>query len=241
MRHVIKEFFRRERFSPTYFGLLVNPFYFARRGLARELRPLLAEFRGTVLDVGCGQKPYLAWISGESYVGVDIDSEVTRAIGAADVLYDGKRLPFPDASFDHVLCSQVLEHVFYPDEFISELARVLKSEGTLVLTTPFAWDEHEQPFDYARYSSFGLRALLNRSGFSVEVHRKTVSDGRAIVQLTSAWLYKVTRTRKRLINALVQILLLAPCNLIGGVIAAVLPANDNFYLDNVVVARKRHD
>ena len=58
------------------------------------------------------------------------------------------------------MCNQVLEHVFNPDDFVREIARVLKPGGALLLTVPFVWNEHEQPYDYARYSSFGLRAFL---------------------------------------------------------------------------------
>ena len=61
-----------------------------------------------------------------------------------------------------MLCNQVLEHVFNPDEFLLKINRVLKNDGKLLLTVPFVWDEHEQPFDYARYSSFGLKALIEK-------------------------------------------------------------------------------
>jgi SAM-dependent methyltransferase len=66
----------------------------------------------------------------------------------------------------------VLEHVFNPDDFLNEVNRVLKPSGKLLLTVPFVWDEHEQPYDYARYSSFGLRSLLEKHGFSIVKHEK---------------------------------------------------------------------
>ena len=65
----------------------------------------------------------------------------------ADRSYDGKTFPFSDGEFDAVLTSEVLEHVFNPDEFLSEINRVLRDDGVLLLTVPFVWDEHEQPFD----------------------------------------------------------------------------------------------
>lgn len=227
------------RFNPGPAGLLVNPFFHARRGLMRELRALLPQLTGEVLDVGCGQKPYRHLVRASRYVGLDIDTPTTRAIGAADVFYDGGALPFAPASFDGILCSQVLEHVFTPEELLRDLARVLRPGGRLVLTVPFAWDEHEQPHDFARYTSFGLRALLERNGFEVLDQRKSVTDARAVAQLASAWLYKALRTRVRAANLLVQVALIAPVNLAGAVAAAVLPANAEFYLDNVVLARTR--
>lgn len=228
----------RQQFEPGMAGLVLAPFYHARRGLLKELTPLLAELRGDVLDVGCGRKPYRERVPASRYVGLDIDSPESRKLGVADAFYDGRRFPFADASFDGVLCSQVLEHVFTPEAFLAEIARVLRPGGRLVLAVPFAWDEHEQPVDYARYSSFGLRALLERTGFELVEQRKSAADFRALVQLTSGWVFKKTRTRSRAINLLVQVGLIAPVNVLGGLLAAILPGNPDFYLDNVVLARK---
>jgi SAM-dependent methyltransferase len=230
---------QKELFDPGWLGWLVNPFCFARRGLRRELGPWLAQLSGEVVDIGCGRMPYRALVPAARYVGVDVDTPVTRELGAAHVYYDGRTLPFPAASFDGALCSQVLEHVFTPGEFLGEIGRVLRPGGRLVLTVPFVWDEHEQPHDFARYSSFGLRALLEGAGFEVIEQRKSVADFRAVAQLASAWLYKVTRSRWRALNLAAQLLLIAPVNLVGTLLGALLPGNLDFYLDNVVFARKR--
>jgi SAM-dependent methyltransferase len=235
----LRTWWRTQQFEPSAAGLLVNPFYFARRGLRAGLGEFLPDLAGAVLDVGCGRKPYRPLTRATRYVGVDLDTPATRALAAADVYYDGRRLPFPDASFDAVLCSQVLEHVFTPEEFLREIRRVLRPGGVLLLAVPFAWDEHEQPQDFARYSSFGLRALLERNGFAVEAQRKTCADFRAIVQLAAGALYKVTRSGHRGLNLAAQLALIAPCNLLGGLLALVLPRNEDFYLDNIVLARRR--
>ena len=137
-----------------------------------------------------------------------------------------------------MICSQVLEHIFTPADFLAEIHRVLRPGGSLLLTTPFVWDEHEQPHDFARYSSFGLHAVLEQAGFSVIAHRKTCADGRTLAQLASGYIYKITRTRWRGLNGLVQLLVIAPVNLIGGLAGWLLPPNPDLYLDNVVLARK---
>jgi hypothetical protein len=65
----------RERFEPSAgAGWLINPFFFARRGLAAAMRELGPELRGEVLDVGCGRKPYRHLTAAVRYVGVDVDT-----------------------------------------------------------------------------------------------------------------------------------------------------------------------
>jgi SAM-dependent methyltransferase len=229
----------RQHFDPGALGWLVNPFYIARRGLRDALTGLLPELRGEVLDVGCGTKPYRALVPATSYTGLDYDTPARRAAGFADVFYDGGQFPFADASFDGVLCTQVLEHVFNPDEFLREIARVSRSGGVLALTVPFVWDEHEQPYDFGRYSSFGLRALLERTGFEVVRLEKTPTDARAVAQIVAGWVFKLATRRGRRFQQAVQLAIIAPISGLGLLAAAVLPGNEDFYLDNVVLARRK--
>ena len=172
------------------------------------------------------------------YVGVEVDTPGSRAHKRADVYYDGKTLPFESGHFDAVVCNQVLEHVFNPTEFLGELNRVLKRGGLVLLTVPFVWDEHEQPWDYARYSSFGLRALLQEHGFEVREQFKTMADIRAVCQLVNAYVYKVTATSSGYLNLFFMLLLIAPLNILGALLRYVTPANLDLYLDNVVLAKK---
>lgn len=240
-RSTLREWWWRQQFAPGPMGLLLNPFFYARRGLLKAMHDLFPRLRGDVLDVGCGRKPYRTFVPAGRYVGVDLDTPELRKLGAADLFYDGGRIPVGDGQFDAVLCSQVLEHVFTPQGFLGELRRVLRPGGVLLLTTPFAWDEHSQPWDFARYSSFGLRHLLESAGFRVLEQRKTNADGRALAQLASAYLYKLVHGRSRTLNLASQLLLIAPLNLIGGILASIVPANPDFYLDNVVLAEKPRD
>jgi len=224
---------------PGVLGLFVNPFYFARKGLLESVTELGQELRGRLLDVGCGDRPYESLTSAREYLGLEIDTPANRARGRADAYYDGRCFPFDDGTFDAVLCNQVLEHVFEPEEFVREIGRVLKPGGRLLLTVPFVWDEHEQPRDYARYSSFGLRALLERHSFKLLQQRRTAADARALFQLINAYLYKVTATRSPYFNLLCALILMAPINLAGAALSLILPSNPDFFLDNVVLAEKK--
>ena len=137
--------------------------------------------KGALLDVGCGDKPWEGLFRPfvESYVGVEHDAtfELTHAAAKAkgpDFYYDGKRLPFDDASFDTVLNVQVLEHTPAPQTVVSEMARVLKPGGKLIVVVPFSFRLHEEPHDYFRYSPHGLRHMIELAGLS---ELETVAHG----------------------------------------------------------------
>lgn len=239
MISALKRRYIHEQYLPGWLGMLINPFYHARRGLYQAILPLAAEMSGRVLDIGCGQKPYQTLFSATVYVGLEYDSPTNRACKKADFFYDGTHFPFADGEFDSALCSQVLEHVFTPDAFLTEINRVIKPGGKLLLTLPFVWDEHEQPYDFARYSSFGLKALLERHGFDVLQQRKTLPDVRVIFQLVNAYLYKLLMMRNPYINMVICAFFMAPFTMLGALLVYITPRNPDLYLDNVVLAIKR--
>lgn len=228
---------REQSFHPGWLGAFVNPYFIARRGLARAIGAFAPYVSGRLLDVGCGRKPYERLFNVDEYVGLDIDSERARSVGMADFFYDGKRFPFENASFDAILCNQVLEHVFNPNDFVAELSRVLRPGGAVLLTVPFVWDEHEQPFDYARYSSFGLRSVFEKAGFRIERQEKINANMSVIFQLINAYLYKVLPASLP-IRALVCVVVMAPVSYLGLFFGWILPDNEDLYLDQILLARK---
>jgi SAM-dependent methyltransferase len=239
--YALKKIYHRQSFFPNWIGVFVNPFYFARRGLADAIEKHAHFANGRLLDVGCGTKPYekkfLYYVT--EYIGLDVDSALSRQRNIAEHLYDGKKFPFKNNSFETILCNQVLEHIFNPDEFLSEIHRVLTENGKLLLTVPFVWDEHEQPFDYARYSSFGLRALLERNQFTVLTHQKIGADASILFQLINAYLFKVTQNWSKIPKFFMTITVMASINLLGLAAKSLLPANPDLFLDHIIVAEKR--
>jgi SAM-dependent methyltransferase len=235
----LRDYVEAQQYNPGWAGLFLNPFYHARRGLYAAMARAGGDVHGNVLDVGCGRKPYRHLFHCRDYLGLEIDTPENRATKAADYFYDGKTFPFADARFDTVVCNQVLEHVFEPQDFLGEIRRVTRPGGDLLITVPFAWDEHEQPRDFARYSSFGLRSLLEKAGFEIVRQEKINADVRVLFQLANAYLHKVLWTRSRALNLLVCILFMAPANILGAVFARVLPSNPDLYLDQLVLARRK--
>ena len=238
MMQKLKAIYQHQMFFPDWRGIFINCFYFARSGLRDSMVEFAPKLSGKLLDVGCGTKPYRALFVVDAYIGLDIDSENTRNRGVADLLYQGWAFPIANALFDSVLCNQVLEHVFIPDIFLSEIVRVLKPGGRLLLTVPFVWDEHEQPYDYARYSSFGLRALLEKSGLTVVQHKKLGADASILFQLANTYLYKITQSRSNIFRILITISVMAFVNFIGLLARYLLPKNHDLFLDHVILAEK---
>jgi len=235
---VLRCHLRRRQFNLGPSAAFVNPLFLARRELGRDIVAASPALSGLILDIGCGTRPYRELFATETYVGLDNDNERTRSLAVADAYYDDGRFPFGNAEFRSVLCNQVLEHVFNPQEFLGELGRVLARGGRLLLTVPFVCDEHEQPFDYARYSSFGLKALLEQHGFRVLQHHKLLANVSVVFQLFNAYLFKITQSRFGLVNRLVTAFVLAPVSLLGLILSALLPDNPDLFLDQLVVAER---
>src|SRR5260221_2917426 len=190
------------------------------------------------MDFGCGSKPYKSLFKNASeYIGVDYDSEGhSHKNEKIDVFYDGKTIPFKDNSFDSILTSEVLEHVFNLEEILKELNRVLKPGGKILITIPFAWYEHEVPNDFGRYTSFGIKSLLEKNGFIILELDKT---GNFIETLTQMWIvYWHThvipkfRPLARLIGALFYFL----SNVFGLAAARVFPQKHDYYLNLIILA-----
>jgi SAM-dependent methyltransferase len=134
--------------------------------LARALGDLIPLLAGpAILDIGCGNKPYRGFFPREvDYVGVD----VAPANRSADVVACTLCLPFAAESFDAALCTQVLEHVEAPAGLLREASRVLRPKGRLLVSAPMYWPHHGEPYDYFRFTRYGLERLLADAGFRVE-------------------------------------------------------------------------
>jgi SAM-dependent methyltransferase len=238
MINKMRVFYQRQMFFPGPISVFFNPFYFSRKNLAFVITEASVDINGNLIDVGCGTKPYRSLFNVKSYRGLDIDSPTSMSRGVADDIYDCTNFPYNNDCFDSALCNQVLEHVFNPDEFLSEINRVLKFGGKFLLTVPFVWDEHEQPYDYARYSSFGLKALLERNGFKILSHKKLAADATVLFQLINVYLFKISEKWPRFMRLLFTCTIIATVNIIGVLMGRILPANPDLFLDHVVLAEK---
>lgn len=122
---------------------------------------------GKIIDLGCGEMNYKFFLLryAEQYFGVDWGSSFHEI--KADLITD---LNYPieqieSESFNTVFSISVLEHLSNPENLISESYRILKPGGHILLQIPFQWRVHEIPFDFQRYTNFGLELLFKNNKF----------------------------------------------------------------------------
>jgi SAM-dependent methyltransferase len=176
MRHQIAKWPGAERRDPPQ----SSPTWVVRHALATWLRAQAEELRAgpqvRVLDVGCGVKPYRPFFVdvASEYVGVDV-----VANPVAELLGPVEALPVADASFDVVLCTQVLEHADDPAQAVRELRRVTAPGGRVLASTHGVQVYHPSPVDYWRWTHTGLQRLFEEnaewSSVSVEPAAGTAS------------------------------------------------------------------
>jgi len=130
----------------------------------RDAKKFIPDLSGEVLDVGCGQSPYRFLLNHDvaRYHGIDIaDAEKFDYSNPEITPFNGQNIPFKDNSFDAVICTEVLEHVFDHRNLVSEIHRVLKPGGTGMMTVPWSARYHYIPHDYFRYTPSALKLIFS--------------------------------------------------------------------------------
>ena len=117
------------------------------RNLSSRLKMILISIgdqkASAILDVGCGDGSFSVFLKemAEEVYGVDISLNAVnlakeKGIKAHTIDIDDVDLPFEDDYFDIVVCGEVIEHLYDTDHLLDEIYRVLKPQGSCVLTTP---------------------------------------------------------------------------------------------------------
>ena len=184
-----------------------------------------------IVDIACGTKPYFPLFKNKAdeYIGVDIDikkSEVSDIIGSAE------KLPFVDNYFDVALSTQALEHIRDYKAAVDEMQRVLKPNGIAFLTTHGVSEIHGAPYDYWRFTEYGLREVF--SGYK-EV--AIINNGGAVLcffQIFNTYLWKL---KYPVINLIVKFMIVIN-NLVGWYLDKLLEKYDFYVVNYLVIAKK---
>lgn len=137
----------------------------------KDIKKILPTFEGNVLDVGCGQSPYKFLLNSENtkYFGIDIlDADKFKYFNEEITPFDGINIPFENESMNHIICTEVLEHVEKYQELVNEIYRTMKIGATGIITVPFSARYHYIPWDYFRFTPSSLCTIFQKFN-SVEI------------------------------------------------------------------------
>jgi SAM-dependent methyltransferase len=121
-----------------------------------------------VLDAGAGDAPYRRFFVHTRYESTDFYRVEGAPYDRVTYICDLSAIPISSQRYDLIFCSQVLEHVPEPQSVLNELFRVLKPGGELWITAPLFYEEHQIPYDFYRYTRYGLTYLIQKAGFEIK-------------------------------------------------------------------------
>lgn len=149
-------------------GLIIRKIFPTAHRILTEkiIRKELPSLSGRILLVGAGHNPYASLMSTNADVLV---TDVSDEYGEIDQVVDAHALPFQSNSFDVIIAIEVFEHLKCPEDAASEFKRVLVNGGKVILTMPFMFHIHGDPYDFQRLTSTGLSTLFRAYG-AVEIN-----------------------------------------------------------------------
>jgi len=186
-----------------------------RYSIAKLIKKYVVEYaNGVILDLGAGTNILKTKYLDKSTTWISLDYDL-RA-NSIDIRGDGQKLPIKNDCIDTVISIDVLEHVPEPQRMIKEIWRVLKPGGVVILSTPFFFWHHEEPFDFHRFTKYGLRRIFQENKFSV-IELSAVAGPIAtfsfLFSVVIARLFSFSRTLTRIgiyINRVIQLNLILP-------------------------------
>jgi hypothetical protein len=192
-----------------------------------------------VLDVGCGEQPFRPLVEscGRRYTGMDVEQNRARTV---DILSTLEAAPSPAEAYPLILCTEVLEHVADVAAAFAGLRRLVAPGGAVVVTVPFVFPLHMEPYDFRRLTLHGVERLAADHRFRVESSARLgrLTDVLAML-IADASILPVSRSL--FAKAKVVLLRGAAALLVrifnSRALSAGVAINSNAYLSNGVVLR----
>lgn len=172
------------KLSKTIFKDMQDPQAVRDKWVKNQLESIPAN--DSILDCGAGEQKYKLYCKHLKYLSQDfcefdgkaevgLDKTVEWDTGNIDIISDITNIPVVNESFDHILCTEVLEHINRPELAIKEFARILKKNGTLILTAPFHGFTHMAPYHFCiGFNKYWYESILEENGLKIQ---KIVNSG----------------------------------------------------------------
>lgn len=227
-------------FRPRWYSIFINPYFINRYQLYQAITVFSKDTPddAIILDVGCGIKPYRLLFKSKFYSGIDIagGGHVDEA-KTVDSFYDGHTIPFGDAGFNTLICTQVLEHASDPEILVSECSRVLAPGSRAFFSMPFTYPEHEIPYDFRRFTRYEHQRLFAKNGFEKIEITKTTGFCGTFSQLLVIWLFESIKFRAPFLKAILTAFIFAPIQIIG-LLLDKITGKAGMTMDYVIILEK---
>src|SRR3989344_6543296 len=152
--------------------------------LLESVKKYSPKIKGKVLDLGAGSSPYKHLFKCGQYLTLD-NYEYSEK--KPDIVADASDIPLENNSIDSVVCFQLLEHIKDPKKVVDEIYRILKPNGRCILTTHMATVLHGEPYDYFRFTKYGLKDVLFKKFKKVEIEE----NGGALLAIAQLTLWAI--------------------------------------------------
>ncbi len=204
-------------------------------------------FEGSVLDVGCGQKPYrFLFKKTKKYMGIDLNTYSKNQVfntQKPDTYFTkdytkNYTLPYATNSYDHTVSFQVLEHHKKPAKMISELVRVTKPGGLILISAPFIEGLHEEQHDYYRFTKYALIDLFKTNDCKIVevIHQGSVFSTITMIRMDALIEFAQKNTITRSLSYMIY-----PFFLLASYLSLILDffaRSQRIYLNYLVLAKK---
>lgn len=150
-----------------------HPQWLVFKNEEKGLTEIAQHSQGYVLDLGAGTQKIQHFLSPScQYISLDYYETATKWYGKTPTVFgDAQVLPFKSKSADTILLLDVLEHLPAPESCLKEIFRVLQPGGKLIIQVPFLYPLHDTPYDFQRWTCFGLQKLAKKHQYQIEVQK----------------------------------------------------------------------
>lgn len=123
-----------------------------------------------------------------------------------DILASAASMPLPNDEFDVVICSETIEHIEDPSTAISEIFRILKPGGAIVMTIPFMFHVHSAPYDYQRWTESKIRREFQSLNIEVQLTVEPLNN--LVVLITDLLVLSTNSIKNKYLRILFAVLFL---------------------------------